>query len=98
MKQLGTTPLELVPPILPPGCRGLYDLFLDLADCRELGERVVGPLTHQEIESYCALYRIQLTPFEVRALRRIDRVFVSVNTPKSNSARESKATESKARK
>jgi hypothetical protein len=50
----------------------------DLIDCRQVVMGGMGTLTHQEIEAYQRQMRIELTPFEVRALLAIDRVFVSV--------------------
>jgi len=35
----------------------------------------VGPLSHQEIDAWARLFCIDISPFEVDVLRRLDRTF-----------------------
>lgn len=44
----------------------------------------VGPLSHQEIDSWARLFRVDISPFEVDVLRRLDRTFREHYAKKKN--------------
>ena len=63
----------------------LWYWFNDLTDWRD-NAFGVGALSHQEIEAWARLFRIEISPFEVDALRRLDREFRSFQHEKNNPA------------
>lgn len=59
----------------PPEQLGyLWQWFCDLSDWRD-SSMGVGSLSHQEIESWARLYQVDISPFEVDVLRKIDREY-----------------------
>ena len=52
----------------------LWHWFNDLTDWRVVSMGIEA-LSHQEIESWARLFRIDISPFEVDVLRRLDREF-----------------------
>lgn len=73
--------VEIVPPPVgednsqdKPVLVYLWQWFNDLTDWRDLSFGV-GALSHQEIESWARLFRVDISPFEVDVIRRIDREF-----------------------
>lgn len=61
----------------------LWRWFSDLTDWRECSMGV-GPLSHQEIESWARLMRVDISPFEVDVVRRLDREFRAWQSEKEN--------------
>jgi hypothetical protein len=71
----------------------LWHWFEDLSDWRDSAFGV-GPLSHQEIESWVRLMCLDppLSPFEVDALRKLDRECRSFHAEKNNPNRPASAT------
>lgn len=59
----------------------MWEWFCDLADWRS-GGFSIGPLMHSEIQAWSILMGIDISPAEVMMLRRLDRAFREVLTPK----------------
>lgn len=59
---------------LPEQIGYLWHWFVDLSDWRVVGE-AVNALSHQEIEAWARLFRVDISPFEVDVLRKLDRVY-----------------------
>jgi hypothetical protein len=58
---------------LPEQIGYLSAWFDDLSDWRTPGYAAIGPLSHLEIECWARLYRIDISPFEIDVLRKLDR-------------------------
>jgi hypothetical protein len=71
----------------------LWRWFEDLSDWRDSAFGV-GPLSHQEIESWGRLMRIDppIGPFEAEVLRKLDRECRSFHAEKNDPARPASAT------
>ncbi len=59
----------------PPVLAYVWRWWGDLADCRESGFGVFGPLMHREILAWSQLRGVDVSAAEVDCLRQIDRVF-----------------------
>jgi len=59
---------------LPEQIGYLWHWFNDLTDWRVVGDSI-NALSHQEIEAWARLFQIDISPFEVDVLRKIDRIF-----------------------
>ena len=65
-------PMLMVPPV--PSCAaGLWRLWCRMSKTRPAGMGP-SPITHQEIDSACRLYQVQLSPWEVETLLDLDDV------------------------
>lgn len=61
----------------------IWNWFTSLNDWREQGWGI-GPLSHQEIESWARLMRLEIFPSEVDAMRRLDRAMREFNYKKDH--------------
>ena len=59
----------------PPVLSYVWRWWGDLADCRESGFGVFGPLMHREILAWATIHKIEISAAECDALRQIDRAF-----------------------
>ena len=62
------------PPLGPEVIR-LRAVFEELNDARQRDLGSLLPLTYSEIAAYAALRRMELTPWDVRALKMMDRIY-----------------------
>lgn len=66
--QLGRQPRELAnAPPMPAGCEYLWLMFCDL--------RNAGKVTYSELVAYQQLTGVNLSPFEIDVMRRLDESF-----------------------
>lgn len=56
----------------------IWEWFLELDSIRN-NSFSIGPITHQEIESWDRLNKLDIQPFEVRALRAVDKAYLIHN-------------------
>jgi hypothetical protein len=61
----------------------LFNWFSDLSDWRS-NAFSVGPIPHQEIESWARLIGISISPFELTVLKRLDREYCLYQDEKAN--------------
>jgi hypothetical protein len=77
--QTGKTPPELAEaPILASHLAGLWMFFCELSEARGGNGFGVNPIGWSEFHSWQQLTRTRLAPWEVRAIRAVDRVFIRV--------------------
>jgi len=60
----------------------IWEWFCDLSGGRSYSEAGPGPLTYTEIRSWAELTREELEAWEVKVLKRIDRLFISESLKK----------------
>lgn len=73
-------PLLEEPPI-PRAARALWDAFLSLASSRQTGFAPQA-LTYVDVEAWCRLNRVTLTPWELDTLMALDAAALSVAAKK----------------
>lgn len=78
-RQTGQTPKELEGPDPPPLMENVWSAFVDLNMSRQSGMGP-NPITFQEIVAWSKLYNTPLRPWEVTAIKRLDMIFIKVNT------------------
>ncbi len=69
-------PEQLKPVEVPECVLHIWDWFAQMSPKRTNGMGV-APITSLEIEAWCRLHEVQITPFEVQALEAIDSTYVS---------------------
>lgn len=57
----------------------VWSAFIALCGTRQTG-MAANPITFQEIKAWCELHNTKLRPWEVTALRRLDAIYIKVNT------------------
>lgn len=57
----------------------VWSAFIALNSTRQTG-MAANPVTLQEIETWSRLYNTPLRPWEVTAIRKLDEIFIKVNT------------------
>lgn len=73
-KAKGKAPIKPAPK-LAPHLRYIWAIYCDLDATRDIG-MALGPLPYREIEAFARLTNTKLTPFEVGAIRALDRAFM----------------------
>lgn len=75
-RQTGKRPSDLDGPEFPSAMSHIWSAFLDLSQTR--GQGFSGPLaiTYQEIRCYCDLTGIDMTPYEVKLVKRLDVIYL----------------------
>lgn len=68
---------RLHPPPLPYEVRWLWDMFAQLSFARRTGGFGVSPLAIADIEAWCRLNGVRLTPWEFDTLLAVDAVMVT---------------------
>jgi hypothetical protein len=77
-KQIGITPIALEAPPFPLDMEYVWSAFLSLNEGRGAGFSGPLPISYQEIKSWMELTGNILTPFEIDAVKRLDRVYIKV--------------------
>jgi len=77
-KQTGKTPLQLIAPEFPMEIEHVWAYFLELSSTRPIGYSGPLPITYQEIAAWKELTDTPLSPWEVEAIKRLDRIYVKV--------------------
>lgn len=72
----GTRPDQLNEPVIPKQGEHLWGWFWRLSHRRTCGYAAVDPLQPSEIQSFAALYRQPLSPWEVSALLAMDDAYL----------------------
>lgn len=78
-RQTGRTPPELVGPELLPACQDWWTWWHELAEGRQQG-LALSTFAWAEIDAWARLTRRDIGPFDIDALRAIDRAFTEANT------------------
>lgn len=77
-RQTGRRPKDLDGPDFPNLMSHLWTAFLDLNNSRSMGQYSANPISYQEIEAYCRLSAVPLTPRDVDAIKAIDQKYLEV--------------------
>jgi hypothetical protein len=77
-RQTGRTPLALEGPDFPELLDHVWSAFLSLNTSRGQGYSGPLPLNYQEIESWKRLTGSLLSPWEVKAIMRLDAIYLRV--------------------
>jgi hypothetical protein len=78
-RRLGREPPELKAPPLRPSAMRLWSLFCELASARQVGQVGFQPISWAEMKAWAELRGLDLAPWEAKALRRLDGVFLRVS-------------------
>lgn len=74
-KQTGITPPELEYPDINPIINYVWEWFLELNSTRQSGMGVSG-ITYTEIKAWCELTGNQPSPYEIKIIKSLDRLFI----------------------
>ena len=69
-------PEELEPVDIDDCCLYLWNYYIELSGGRQVNGMAACPLTWGCIAQWCGLLKVRLDPWEVRAIRAIDREFI----------------------
>jgi hypothetical protein len=72
------TPIALESPPFPEELEFVWATFLELNSTRGVGMSGPLPLSYQEMKAWLELTGEVLTPYEVEAIKRIDKVYMKV--------------------
>jgi hypothetical protein len=75
---MGRTPVALQGPEFPYVLEGLWSIFLELSNTRSQGYSAPLPISYQEVKAWCDLTGINLSPWEVQVIKRLDTVYIKV--------------------
>jgi hypothetical protein len=75
-RQTGKRPSDLDGPEFPYAMSHLWSAFLDLSATRQSGMNGPMAITYNEIQCYCNLTGIDLTPLDVKIIKRLDAVYL----------------------
>ena len=73
-KSLGHFPEEYFGPEIPEEMQYIWNWFIELHNAR--GQ---GGLAFSEIKCWCDMFEIELSPFELEAIKAVDVCFLKVN-------------------
>lgn len=73
----------MIGPPLPRAMEGVWLDFLDVCGKRGSAAHGPAPLTYPDLESWGRLTGADVSPWRVRAIMAVDRVFLDAFTPKS---------------
>lgn len=79
-QQTGQSPPELQGPELYPACAHWFTWWYELAEGRQSGLGT-SPLAWADIAAWSTLTGRQLDPYDIEALRTIDRAYLDANKP-----------------
>lgn len=71
------TPEGLIAPEFPEQLRHVWEWFSQLQGARVNYGFGVAPITYTEMNAWCSMHRIQITPDEVDILKRVDALYLS---------------------
>lgn len=75
-RQTGRTPPELISPPFPSQMSFVWATFQDLHDERRSdGFGGVSAISSLDMLAWCAMTQVKLSPFEVKAIKAVDRAF-----------------------
>lgn len=77
-KATGKRPADLESPPFPDELAHIWAYFLDLSSARSSGGMGPGPITYTEIASWSNMTATPITPAEVRAVKRLDALWLRV--------------------
>ncbi|CAB4139429.1 hypothetical protein UFOVP346_46 [uncultured Caudovirales phage] len=77
-EQIGRTPEALKGSEFPELMENVWSVFLFLNATRGQGTNGVLPISYQEIKAWAELTQRELSPWEVDAITRLDRVYMRV--------------------
>ena len=72
------TPIALEAPPFPQEMEYVWSVFLSLNEGRGAGYSGPLPINYQEIKAWVEVTGNALTPFEIEAVKRLDRVYIKV--------------------
>ena len=75
-RQTGVMPEQLEPVEVPDCAIHIWGWFAKLSPKRLMGMGI-GPISSLEIEAWCRLHAVSMSPFEVLAIEAIDAVYVA---------------------
>jgi hypothetical protein len=67
---------------IPPAVAHIWQWFCELSQTRQIGMSA-GPITFAEIEAYARLMKIEMHPWAVALIRRIDQAVMAAEREKS---------------
>jgi hypothetical protein len=77
-KTSGKTPEELLEnPELPEPVKHVWEWWYELHNARSAGGMGQSPITYLDIQAWAKMSRQEPTPWEVQALREMDKVYMS---------------------
>ncbi len=76
-EQTGITPEELDNPEPSPAVSYLLGYFYELSKSRQAG-MALNPIAYTEIEAWKKLFSVSLSQWEIRVIKDIDLIFLSV--------------------
>ena len=77
-RQTGIMQDELVPVDVHPCVMHIWEWFTKLSHKRTVGMSA-GPIASLEIEAWCRLHDVVMSPFEVRAIEALDLVYLQAS-------------------
>jgi hypothetical protein len=78
--QIGKTPLALIRPNFPDEILHVWENFIEISSTRSPGFNGPLPITYQEIKSWQELTQTPLAPWEVKAIKKLDNIYIRVVT------------------
>lgn len=85
-KQTGYTPAELVEIEVSYLVMYLWESFLELNSTRQSGMGV-NAISYSEIKAYCELTQTHFSPYEIKVIKMLDRVFLEHYNKQSESSK-----------
>jgi len=74
-QQTGKTPDSLIGPVFPDAAEGVWGVWQDVIEERQIGMNGPGPLTYAGLDAYQRVVGTRLALWEVQALKALDRVW-----------------------
>ena len=81
-RQTGNMPKQLEPVEMPDCLHYLWSWFCELSGGRGYAEFGALPLTYSEIKAWAELTKTEPTAWEIEALKRIDRAYLTESNKK----------------
>ena len=83
-RQTGIVPKELATlSKIPDGLHEIWSIFISLHNARGSNGYSLNPISYIDILSYCTLYQIDISKWEVETIRRLDNVALEEATNQS---------------
>jgi hypothetical protein len=79
LKASGAVSAEDDEPVFPASHQHLFSIFFDLHSTRPQTGFGMSAITYEAIDTYARLMHIELSPWEVRMIRRMDEVMLKAN-------------------
>ena len=77
-RAIGKRPHELDTPAAPQSLRYLLELYAEMATARQAGMNWPLPLSWADMSAWCFLTQTPLSAWEVRLLRALDLIWLSI--------------------